>query len=534
MKTNRMNFLTAITFCLFLFGCYETKLDYTLNPDGSGKVVVEVKSASMMDMNQTAGGASLAKDVLKNSAGIETWKDIEFKKTDDGKNYFKGTAYFADISKVRFKNISMMDSLNFYKDAQGNLILEMNNDNKADQKIEQKSNLSKEELDKTVNEQKTQFQQMRPMLSAFLATMKTEITFQIPGKLEKTTNFKKDKDGKLLLTLEGEKFLNVLDKVMADEAWWRQQILAGSDMKKNPPSGYEINEQLFGEKGPVRATFKGKFKPLFDYVGEMSEAQTGYDGMIAALGLKEEAAITPAAEKIENYTGGNFTSVEIVRINMSNLSDPEYNLFGTDQSYRLSLMGRLPGAVLSADKAVVRKALGDNGDDLLHTDEWNRETNYVQMSQNKSVLLWDVTLLFPDKKVKGIKEVSGFVYATSSSGAQWTDAGIRELKEGARGTSFDVTIESIRPSGNGEEINLKFNSSCNLINDVQILDASGKKLDTQKYSTSDYGDGCTLTYYLEGPFPAKGSIKVEVFENVTKLEIPFSITNVDLFGNPIK
>ncbi len=529
MKTNRF---ALILISLLFLGCYETKLDYTVNPDGSGKVIVEVKSASMMEMNQTAGGASLAKDVLKNSSGIETWKDIEFRKTDDGKNYFKGTAYFADISKVRFKNISMMDSLMFYKDAQGNLILELNNDNKTDQKTEQKSNLSKEELDKTIAEQKTQFQQMRPMLSAFLATMKTEISFQMPGKLEKSTNFKKDKSGNLLLTLEGEKFLNVLDKVMSDEAWWRQQILAGADMKKNPPSGNEINEQLFGEKGPVRATYKGKFKPFFDYATEMAAAQAAYDAMIAALGLKEEEPMTPAAEKIENYTGGNFAAVEIARITMSNLSDPEYNLFGTDQSYRISVLGRLPGAVLSAEKAVVRKAVADNGEDLLHPDEWNRETGYVQMSQNKSVLLWDVTLQLPGKEVKGFKEISGFVYATSASGTNWVDAGIAALKEGSHGTSFDVTIESVRPSGSGEEMTLKFGSSCSALNDVQILDAGGRKLEVQKYSTSDYGDGCTLSYYLEGSFPAKGSIKIEVFENVNKLEIPFSITNVDLFGNP--
>jgi hypothetical protein len=536
MKTNWLIPVILILAPLFVLGCYETKLDYTVNPGGSGKVVVEVRAASVMDMNTSAAaGSSLAKEVLKNSSGIDTWKDIEFKKTDDGKNYFKGTAYFSDITKARFKNISMMDSVVFYKDDKNNLVLEMNNDSKSESKPDKKPSLSNEEVEKTINEQKAQFQQMKPMLAAFLGTMKTELTFQMPGKLEKSTNFKKDKSGNLSLKFEGEKFINVLDKVMADDAWWRQQVLAGSDMKKSPPSGYEINEQLFGEKGPVRATFKGKFKDLFDYNQEMAAAKANYDAMISALGLMlAEEAVSKPVEKVENYSGGNFTDVRIVRIALSNMTDPDYNMFGNDQSYRVSVMGFLPGSVLSADRAVVTQAVADNGDNLLHPDEWNRETTFIQLSQNKTALLWDVPLALPDRSVKSIKELTGFVYASSSSGAKWIETGIKEFKEGARGSAVDVVIESIKPNGTSEEMNLKFTTSCNLIKEVEFYDAAGKKIEAQRYSSSDYGEGCTLSYYLEGNFPPKGSIKVEMYENVTKLEIPFSIRNVDLFGNPVK
>ncbi len=536
MKTSWIKLVTAIMTAALLLGCYETKLDYVVNPDGSGKVTVEVRSSSVMDMNQSAAaGSSLAKEVLKNASGIDTWKDIEFKKTDDGKNYFKGIAYFPDINKARFKNISMMDSLVFYKDAQNNLILEINSENKSEAKSEKKSDIPKEDLEKTINEQKAQFQQMRPMLSAFLGTMKTEMTFQLPGKLEKSTNFKKDKNGNVSLKFEGEKFIGVLDKLMADEAWWRQQALAGSDIKKNPPSGLEINEQLFGEKGPVKAQFKGKFKDLFDYNQEMTAAKAGYDAMIASLGLSfAEETTFKTPEKVENYTGGNFTDVRIVRTTLSNMTDPDYNMFGNDQSYRLSVMATLPGAVLGAEKAVFTSAIADNGDQLLQADEWNRETTYIQLSMNKNAMLWDMSLLLPDRSVRGIRELSGFVYASTSSNSTRKETGLKDFKEGSRGTEVDVVVESVRSNGTSEELNLKFNMPCNLIKDVEFYDASGRKLEVQRYSSSDYGEGCSLSYYLEGAFPAKGSVKVEIYENVTKLEIPFRITDVDLFGNPLK
>lgn len=532
MKTNWLRHFIITFLCLFFLGCYETKLNYVINPDGSGKVLVEVKTASMMDTDQPNAGSSLAKDVLKNAAGIDTWKDIEFKKLEDGKNYFKGTAYFKDINMVRFKNISMMDSVSFHKDGKNNLVIELNHEDKSGPKAETKSALSKEDLDKAVGEQKAQFQQMKPMMAAFLGTMKTEITFQLPGKIEKMNNFKKNKDGILSISFAGQKFLDAFDKLMADESWWRQQVLSGSDMQKRPPSGFEVNEQLFGEKGPVRATFKGKFETFFDYTKEMTDAQANYDVMIAALGLAEE--VIKPAEKIENFKGGNFTGVRIVRTTMSDMVDPEYTLFGSDQTYRISIMAELPGALLSADKAVALKATADNGDDLLQADEWSRETSYVQLSQNKSVVLWDISLLLPNEKVNGIRELSGFFYGSTTTGTKWIETGITEFKEGARGTSLDVAVESIKQSGTGYEMNLKFTVSCSLIKDIQILDGTGKILEAQKYSSSDFGDGCTMGLYLEGEFPPKGTIRVELYEDIQKLEIPFSITNVTLFGKPVK
>lgn len=529
MKKHPILMLLMTLFCI---GCYETKLDYTINPDGTGKVLVEVKSASVMDMNQSGGETALAKDVLKNAAGIDTWKEIEVKKTDDGKNYFKGTAYFKDITKVRFKSISMMDSVNFYKDAQSNLILEIGNDSKSEQKTAEKSKMSKEEQDKYIAEQKGQFQQMKPMLGAILGTMKTDVRFRIPGKIEKTSNFAKEKDGSLRITFDGQKMLNAFDKLLADDAWWRQQILAGSDLKKNPPSGFEINEQLFGEKGPVRATAKGKFQTFFDYTKEMTAAQDQYDAMIVSLGLSDASA--KSAEKAVPYKGGNFKNVKIVRTALSNLSDPDYNMFGNDQSCRLSLMGELPGALLSADKAVLTKATADNGDDLLQADEWSRETTFLQLSQNKTFVLWDVSLLLPGPKVKGIQELSGFVYASSAQGSKSVSSGIMQFKEGEHGTSFDVSIESIKSYEGSQEIYLRFNSSCSMIKDVQVLDPIGNILETQKYSTSNYEEGCSMSLYYQGTFPARGSFKIEVYEDIQHLEIPFKITNVSLFGIPTK
>jgi hypothetical protein len=87
-------------------GCLETDEEYTLNPDKSGKVVLEfyLKPDPLgmeQDKDSQAKVKKAASETLSESKGIETWKNVSVKHMDDGRIHFKGTAYFKDLSKVR-------------------------------------------------------------------------------------------------------------------------------------------------------------------------------------------------------------------------------------------------------------------------------------------------------------------------------------------------------------------------------------------------------------------------------------------------
>ena len=277
---------------VLLSGCFETKEEYTLNPDGSGKVVYSAVFPPMSfkfgdeEPDPESQMKNAVKDILEKSSGIDVWKDVSCKLTDEGKILFKGTAYFRDVSKFDVHNQGMM-KVAFFKDEKGNLVLELKGKEKEKIKAGKKkiAKLSEEEITKKFKEEKAKYQQMKPMMSAFLSTMKQEMRFHLPGKPSNVTNFKVEESGTLLLTFEGEKLFGVMDEMFEDPARMRKQILAGADFTEGGPKmDFLMNEKLFGEKAPVRATVTGAMKPLFNYEAEVAAAKKNSPKLFKELG----------------------------------------------------------------------------------------------------------------------------------------------------------------------------------------------------------------------------------------------------------
>ncbi len=134
-----------------IVGCIETKDEFTVNPDGSGKVIHELTFPAMnLEAGfQTMGGGApgemgggkppsemaggkpsdpnaqlknSVREILSKSSGVDAWKDVSYKITDDGRMYFKGTAYFPDINSlsIHSPNISSdMMRLSFTRNESG-------------------------------------------------------------------------------------------------------------------------------------------------------------------------------------------------------------------------------------------------------------------------------------------------------------------------------------------------------------------------------------------------------------------------------
>src|SRR3954462_11775478 len=96
-----------LALALALSGCFETKEEFTLNPDGSGKVVIESSftraGGGMFDQGNQASLEELlqttVKGIVQDAAGVEAWRDVSFRRLPDGRIYFKGTAYFRDLKE---------------------------------------------------------------------------------------------------------------------------------------------------------------------------------------------------------------------------------------------------------------------------------------------------------------------------------------------------------------------------------------------------------------------------------------------------
>jgi len=291
-----------------LAGCFEIREDTSLNPDGSGKAVVELTMPDMAAMGMGMGMKEeapppdpeltlkqFAKQTLDDSKGVEAWSDVSFARTEDGRMKFKGTAYFKDFAAMKVAQggpgqapggPDEGDKPTFKKDDKGGMVLElpMPSDKAKGPAAPAKSPPpSAEELAKLIQAQRLQYQQTRPMMEMMLGKMKVEMTFRLPGTLAEVSGFQKQPDGSVRFAIEGAKMLQVMDQLMADDAYVRQAVLAG----KKPGADMDpaMTEKLFGTKGPFQARVTGDMKPLFDYAAAVKAAKEAYPKMIEKLGL---------------------------------------------------------------------------------------------------------------------------------------------------------------------------------------------------------------------------------------------------------
>ncbi len=527
---------------LLVCGCFQTKETYTLNPDGSGKVLLE---ATFQPMNMMGGEEQdpeeqlrkSVKDIIVKSDGIEIWKDVSYKRTDDGKIYVTGTAYFKDLSRVKFKGLGET-RVEFKKQEDGTLVLTVDPQQSRDggkkpAADKEAPKLTDEQIAQKVKLERTNFQQAKGFMSGFLSTMTTEKVFLLPGSVTETNNLKKDEKGGLHFLLEGKKMLEVMDTLMADDEFVKKQVIAGKNVaKEGPDFDDRVNEMVFGSKGPVRAVVAAGAKPLFDLAAEVKAADAGYKELLTGLG-----AVAPV--KVEAApAGGGLKSVTVAGVRMVRVDDQERGLraFNWSKGYTFSIVGEFSGSVIKAENGTLEKAVADNGNDLLPEKEWDRRIKWLNLSKDKTAVIFDVDLKLPGEGVNGFKEISGSFEYTIAEGFDEVDAGLSEFKKGAKGSQLGISVKELK---NGWEkgtqvIKLGFGIGQHMVKSVVFYDANGKKLEVTQGSPFGSGDKFQCDYTLVGEFPEKGRIVVEVRKNLRKFKVPFTLENISLLGAPLK
>jgi hypothetical protein len=325
---NKILNILLIVCAVAIAGCIETKDEITVNPDGSGKVIHEITfqpmdlgmmgemggemgdvtaemgdmTAEMGDMmSKMMGGESSdpqaqlresVKEILTESSGGETWKDVSYKLTDDGRTYFKGTAYFPDINNLSLHNAGFSDDmkLKLTRDISGEITIELKTEKQDGEggAVEKPVfEIPEAELDKMVKEAKLQYTQMKPMMQGILATIKSETILHLPGTIKQISNFEKVDARTVRIALDGSKMMEAMDKIMQDEDLLKEQIRAGKDpMQDGPGDDLAMNEMFFGERAPVRVVLARGAQQVFDYNAEVTAAKANYESMLKKQGLE--------------------------------------------------------------------------------------------------------------------------------------------------------------------------------------------------------------------------------------------------------
>jgi hypothetical protein len=278
-------FSFLIVALLSAFGCFESKENYVLNPDGSGKVTIvgtfETTMPGMPSSTSPKDTMMEIKELLEKSKGVDAWSGVSFDRTKEGRVSFTGTAYFPDISKL--------DLETFGKDAQlikdGNKLMLLIEE-KEDEESTPVTKPSAEEVKTQIEQAKKQWQSMKAMMGPMLEKIKQDLTYKLPGTIESTTNMKKIDVNTVNVQVDGAKIMAAMDAMMNDDAWLKKQAEAGVFVKGGNAATMdndELNQRVFGEKGPVKAVVIAAGQTQFDYNTEVAAAKAEYTKLMEKL-----------------------------------------------------------------------------------------------------------------------------------------------------------------------------------------------------------------------------------------------------------
>ncbi|HZE97957.1 MAG TPA: hypothetical protein VE981_13090 [Planctomycetota bacterium] len=531
----RLTAALSVVFAVALAGCLDLDEEYSLNPDGSGKVKIK---CALAPMRFSAGKKSpeelLKSDVretLEKCEGVDAWTDVSAVQRDDGKIAFSGTAYFKDFSRLRLNILGMSSSMS--KTAvvrEGDAMTVTVTPEQRGEAPAEPAKLTEEQIQGKIQEERRKYLQSRPMIETFLKEAKIATRFNLPGAIGEMNNFKKTGDRGIELRLDGAAFLAAVDGLMKDDAFLRRSVESGRDLDKaGPPMDDQLMEKLFGQKGAIRAATKGALAPLFDYEAEAGKAREGMPELIAKYGAAPVAVAPPA--------GAAFKSVQVAGVQWVHAADEERGISPFSKgkpSFSVAITAELGGSALAVKSGKLLKAVSDDGQDLLPKGDFEREISFPRLSEDKTAITFDVALALPGPKAAGLKELSGTLTYLVADKTIDVDLGIAAFTKGAKGKAHDAEIEKAESGDDSAELAIKIALGLDAISSIEFYDEAGAKLTAVRQGYSSSGDESTIEFAIRGKLPKKGRIVAKLWDAPKTYEATFTVSNVDLLGRPKK
>lgn len=511
--------------------CFETKQDFTLNPDGSGKVVHESKFQPF-SMNLGLGGEEPDEEtnmrravasILEKSEGIDAWDHVHLERLPDGRILFRGTAWFPDLSKLKIEN-QMMMNFKWSRGPSGNAELTMatgDGEMNADTRDRLAPPEDQEGRRKWLASERGKFRQGRMMMATMLGGLRQISRFRLPGNAAGAHQFTNVGDGVFEIEFEGEKFLAAVDAVMADDEW----LLAnGFSNEDGPVIDGVLSEKLFGKPGEPSVTRSGLDAPQFDYAAEVAAARANALALQEALGIAP-ARLLPAAE------GGPLKSARVVGIRMGASLDQSLDLrpFNHEPGLVLAVLCEFDGAILGIDdESSMETAMTNDGTSLLPKSDFHRSIRWAQLSPYKTHALFDVNLEMPPTGSTALRDLAGTLRYSVSGGTREQDLGIVKIEKTHRGDHLGAEITDIKP-GWGEDgplhLSLRLNLPEDGLQNAWLVHGDTRhELERRGYSSSNN----ITTFNLELPkeFPTEARIVIELHDNVRSFTTPLILRDI--------
>lgn len=394
------------------YGCgVQSKTKYIVNPDLSAKCILEEREgldiamitsyygggATGTDIFSSMGGKDttmpsvhdillgFASKILANK-GVEAWKDISFGMIGRDTVYFKGTAYFKNISVAGF---SAVDSdIHIYINDKGQTVIEMKQ-GKKDTGLSSSANIYKNAL-----KGGAYYYTMHYYMAMLFKDFNISVAYQLPGKLVSCSNFTKTNDNTAELTFNGRKIIENLDTLMLNTEMMSKMYYSPSGSSALSGSG----SFLFGNDKPLQVIYETGNKPQFDYDKEVAAAKKYYADFRKKSGIENYDSISLAKRQKEEEETRKMEGTLVLTAADSAHGKVYFKSLKAKQYYRsyIDLSGSLSKPVNTGYTAIVTitSAKTDNGMNVLDSI---RNHDYISAYMTSSTNSYSDSITFADK-----------------------------------------------------------------------------------------------------------------------------------------
>lgn len=521
----RLRFALPLLVCLLSSGCLDVDNEWTLNPDGSGKVRHRVV------FNQKGFGGfggeksprSFARELLEKSEGIAAWSDLSYGKTDEGYLRFEGVAYFPDASAVRLEHEVVKTRFRREGDA---LIASFVGD-KGDLGLE---GLLGESGSGLANSESTSgfrmtLRMMRMQLGTMKAFLKGRDRVRLPGQLA-PGHAGKLREGALEVAFSFQRLNEFLDTVEKDpkllEVLRAKSSKTGAALDPAKVKEFETLAANFMVGGQATEARSKGGEPAFDYADAVRAAKANSAKAYDAVGY----AVPGRPGKA--LAGFELAGVQYVLEESADKQDFEYQgEFAPHVHFHFGgTLGERPLKLLGGR---LTRVIATDGTSLL-LDAKTRELEGVQRPGSLRFTFGAIARL-TSSCAGGYEEISGYVeYLLASGKTEDVDLGLAAFTKGAKGTKFGAELEEV----DAGSLSLKLQGvDESEIAGFTLVDDKGQAFPLEDAGGWSMGAELTKQLRPEGrgvTWPAKGKIVLTLHRGRTRHRVPFKLVELDAQG----
>jgi hypothetical protein len=506
--------LGIISLVCIASGCLETEETYTLNPDGSGKVAY-IRTLDPVGQSEPDEEAKKqVETILNQSVGVEAWRDVAYGFTEDKTAWFKGTAYFRDIERLRFPCDGPVFRPCMMCEPDGDLVVEITRHGSDGPKTPLQR-LSPRELEARINGLRSQYSSGNSLFfgdgkALKQSAVRQTFVLRLPGQPAEVTNLTPWEGGSLRVKLDGGDILRAMNAVVADDGAMRRVVFAGENpVDGGPVFDALVHKRLLGQESPIRARVGGDLKALFDYEVEVTAAKQDYGQTLEKAGLVLHGPTSPDQP-------AEFKSARVAEIRFDQ----------TNRRFRVDIECEFSREVAKVHLGEVYQIVASDGEMILPRVGWPRsfQPRFGWWSKKKLLLGFDFPP--PTGKSTHLKEISGAVEYSLAAKAEEVDLDIRPLECGAEGRlGARITGTAGRPSSL-DQLTLNLGLPRDAFQSLKFYDEQGKEHRVRTYAWEEGRHSATVTCILQEPMSDKGRIAAVVDQSFRTYVMPFRLTDV--------